>query len=108
MTSASVITAAGDKKLLSSPKEPLNPLARAHTRLLASLTHTAHSVFQLRSLDTGVARDITGVLRINRGCNGSDEYRRGLDMEVGREEFSGEYLYRLVGDGGVRVFQRGQ
>lgn len=51
-------------------------------------------VMGLRLLDTGTARDISGVLRITRGPEGDDVEDR-------------EVLYYVGGDGGVRVFDRG-
>jgi elongator complex protein 6 len=43
-------------------------------------------------LDTGSARDVSGVMRIT-GAEGTGE---GM-----------EYLYYVAGDGGVKVFERG-
>lgn len=61
----------------------------------------------MRVLDTGVARDVSGVVRIT-------EQRRGFaDLGLGREEGEGEdgrgkeFLYQVKGDGSVRVFERG-
>lgn len=51
-------------------------------------------VMGLRLLDTGTARDISGILRITRGPEGDDVEEK-------------EVLYYVGGDGGVRVFERG-
>ena len=48
----------------------------------------------LRLLDTGTARDVSGVLRVTRGPEGDELEER-------------EFLYFVSGDGGVRVFERG-
>ena len=56
----------------------------------------------VRGLDTGVAKDVSGVLRISRGA--------GLQVEEGEGEAEVEervFLYLVTGDGGVRVFERG-
>jgi len=53
----------------------------------------------LRGLDTGTARDVSGVLRITRGVQEEDD--------VGEEGEERELLYFVGGDGGVRVFERG-
>lgn len=50
----------------------------------------------VRELDTGAARDISGVLRIGRG---GGEGAEDIDEK--------EVLYFVGGDGGVRVFERG-
>jgi elongator complex protein 6 len=54
----------------------------------------------LRMLDTGLARDISGVLRIT-----TDADNDTTTSDVEREEK--EMLYH-VGDGAVEVFHRGQ
>lgn len=52
----------------------------------------------VRGLDTGVAKDISGVLRISKGAGIEDE----------NEEFDDkECLYFVETDGGVNVFERG-
>lgn len=51
----------------------------------------------MRLLDTGTAKDVSGVVRITRGGGG---------LERAIEEH--EYLYHVGGDGGVKVFERGQ
>jgi elongator complex protein 6 len=54
---------------------------------------------QLRTLDTGAAKDVSGVLRISRGggLNASEE---SLEER--------EALYFIQRDGGVKVFGRGE
>lgn len=55
-------------------------------------THAADLVLSLRMLDTGVAKDVSGVVRI----------------AVRKEEDEGaEYLYHVGADGNVKVFERG-
>lgn len=61
-----------------------------------SLAHQARLLMGVRELDTGVARDVSGVLRIGRGGGEGAE-----DVE------EKEVLYFVGGDGGVRVFERG-
>lgn len=64
---------------------------------MLSAAHDAEMVMSLRLLDTGTAKDVSGVIRITRG---------GAEAERRIEEK--EYLYHVGGDGGVRVFERGQ
>lgn len=52
----------------------------------------------LRGLDTGFARDVSGVLRISRGAA---EPGNGAELE------ERECLYHVAQDGGVKVFDRG-
>jgi elongator complex protein 6 len=54
----------------------------------------------LRLLSTGVARDVSGVLRISKAA-GADE----IDTQSPFEEK--EVLYLVGGDGSVKVFERG-
>lgn len=56
----------------------------------------------LRLLDSGVARDVSGVLRITVG--GQAEVQEDGD---GLKWDDREVLYFVGGDGGVRVFERG-
>lgn len=57
----------------------------------------------VRALETGAARDVSGVLRITRGGGwGWEEEEEGEGM--GREV---ELLYLVGRDGNVKVFERG-
>ncbi len=67
-----------------------------------SLAHQARVILSVRGLDTGVARDVSGVLRVSRGGG----YGGGEDDGEGEVE-ERECLYFVGGDGGVRVFERG-
>ena len=53
----------------------------------------------LRLLDTGTAKDVSGVLRVTRGPD---------DGEAQEEVEEREVLYYVGGDGGVRIFGRGE
>lgn len=55
----------------------------------------------LRLLDTGTARDVSGVIRIGAGRE-LEKAEAGLNLE------SKELLYFVGGDGNVKVFERGQ
>lgn len=55
---------------------------------------------QLRTLETGAARDVSGVLRISRGGGWTVGTEDNLDEK--------ELLYYIQRDGGVRVFGRGE
>lgn len=63
-----------------------------------------------RVLDTGVARDVSGVVRVTEqkigwgglGLEGDDGKFDAGDSEKGKE-----FLYQVKGDGSVKVFERG-
>lgn len=67
-------------------------LERSHAALVLAQAHAADVVLSLRMLDTGVAKDVSGVVRIT---------------ERGGDNGGAEYLYHVGGDGNVRVFERG-
>ncbi|KAF4984288.1 hypothetical protein FZEAL_500 [Fusarium zealandicum] len=69
-------------------------LEREHASLATSTAHTADAVLALRMLDTGTARDVSGVVRITGP---------GVESMGGVAEF----LYHVAGDGSVKVFERG-
>lgn len=91
---ALILTLSADEPLVSSQTTTLE---KEHAALVLSAAHEAKMVMSLRLLDTGTAKDVSGVIRITRG---------GAESERSIEER--EYLYHVVGDGGVRVFERGQ
>ncbi|MCJ1255885.1 hypothetical protein MMC24_003703 [Lignoscripta atroalba] len=91
---ATVITAAADFALTQSPTTPLEV---NHAAFIVSLTHQASFTMSLRLLDTGAARDISGVLRVTRGAGSGQE---------GEEVEEKELLYLVGGDGGLKVFER--
>ncbi|KAL8796825.1 MAG: hypothetical protein Q9195_000908 [Heterodermia aff. obscurata] len=91
---AIVLTLSADAPLLHTRHTPLEV---NHASLVMNLAHQARLVLGVRDLDTGVARDVSGVVRIGRG--GGSEGAEGLEEK--------ELLYFVAGDGGVRVFGRG-
>lgn len=91
---ATIITAAADFPLMQSPHTPLEI---NHAAFVTWLAHQARVTMGLRLLDTGAARDVSGVLRVTRGPD-----------EGGEEVEEKEVLYFVGGDGGVRVFGRGE
>ena len=93
---STIIATAADLPLLQSPTTPLEI---SHTSFVMSLAHQARSVMSLRGLDTGVAKDVSGVLRVSKGAG-------EFSAEEGDVE-ERECLYYVGSDGGVRVFERG-
>lgn len=93
-THATIMTLSADEPLVASQTTRLE---KEHAALVLSAAHEAEIVLSLRLLDTGTAKDVSGVVRITRG---GGEPVRAVEEK--------EYLYHVLGDGGVRVFERGQ
>jgi len=67
--------------------------------------HVSKWVLSLRPLDTGKARDVSGVIRVSRGGAWDDDDE---EEEVKEQQKELEALYFVQNDGGVRVFERGE
>lgn len=89
----SLLTFSADAPLIH---ECHTPLEIDHVLLIMSVAHQARCIFTVRELDTGVAKDVSGVLRVGRGGGEGAE-------EVERKEM----LYFVANDGGVNIFERG-
>ncbi|KAJ5334861.1 hypothetical protein N7452_007264 [Penicillium brevicompactum] len=100
---ATILTLATDAPLIhnaaSSGEQLATPIETEHAALAIGLAHRARSVMQLRTLETGAAKDVSGVLRISRGG--------GLSTSDDNLE-EREALYYIQRDGGVTVFGRGE
>jgi elongator complex protein 6 len=59
-------------------------------------------VMQLRTLDTGAAKDVSGVLRVSKGGE-QEEHKTGEEKWEEKE-----LLYFVQRDASVRVFGRGE
>lgn len=77
-------------------------LETEHAAFLLSVAHQADVVVGLRHLETGTARDVSGVCRITTG----DMENRRSEQEKRLE--AKELLYFVGGDSTVKVFERGQ
>lgn len=86
-----------DAPLISSQQTPLET---NHAALVLGMAHQADFIMSLRLLDTGTARDISGVIRITLG--------EAADADDSNQLEEKELLYFVGGDGGVKVFERGQ
>ncbi len=76
-------------------------MSKNQSILLTSLVHRAYSVISLRPLQTGTAKDVTGVIRVTRGGAWYD-FERGNRDSGESEEW--EMLYR-VEDGRAKLFR---
>ncbi|KAK6003094.1 hypothetical protein QM012_000939 [Aureobasidium pullulans] len=81
------------------------PLEAAHAAFVVQQAHISTWVLSLRPLDTGKARDVSGVVRVSRGGAWDDDVEEDT-KEQERKEL--EALYFVQNDGGVRVFERGE
>lgn len=103
---ATILTASADAPLIhnvSTVPTP-TPLENEHAAFVVGLSHRARMVMQLRTLDTGAAKDVSGVLRISSG----GQFGLEEDGEDARKWEEKEVLYHVQRDGGVRVFERGE
>ncbi|KAK7205073.1 hypothetical protein BZA70DRAFT_172495 [Myxozyma melibiosi] len=94
----SVISVSGSNAVLRGATS----LSQGQEALFFSLLNRASAVFSIRSLDSGYAKDVTGVIRITKGGQPSGDGKAPSIDE-------GEYHY-FVGEGnlsGVRVFEKG-
>lgn len=86
---------------------PSTPLEAAHAAFVVQQAHVSKWVVSLRPLDTGKARDVSGVVRVSRGGAWDDD----VEVEEDKQEAETkelEALYFVQNDGGVRVFERGE
>ncbi|MCJ1384258.1 hypothetical protein MMC17_007374 [Xylographa soralifera] len=102
---ATIIATAADSPLVQSP---VTPLETAHTAFVAGLAHEAGLVMSLRGLDTGAARDVSGVIRIVKasGWPKADNYVQASETSQAEALEEREMLFFIGGDGGTRVWER--
>ena len=109
-----VIALSGDQPFLHHSKSP-TPIEADQKTCLISMAHQARLVLQLRPLDTGSAKDVSGVIRASRG---------GAWEEIEEETWAAEgpitlsirhgvatereWLYYVAGNGEAKVWGRGE
>ncbi|KAE8374404.1 hypothetical protein BDV26DRAFT_284283 [Aspergillus bertholletiae] len=104
---ATILTLSSDSPLIhnasASAPQPATPLETEHAAFAIGSAHKAQMVMQLRNLETGAARDVSGVLRVSKGGAWG---QNDVGAEGNWEER--EVLYFIQRDGGVSVFGRGE
>lgn len=85
-----------------SPFPPTTPWDSSIATFTTSALHASRLVLSCRELETGAARDVSGVLRITRG--GDSDWGQGGEQG---EEAEAELLYLIQRDGVAKVFKRG-
>lgn len=98
---STILAVSSDEPLLHGNSAFTTSVEMEHQALVATLAHQSWLVMQLRGLDTGAAKDISGVIRISHG----GEYKDELEEQIVAE---GEWLYKVSGDGSVGVWGRGE
>ncbi|KAF2659238.1 hypothetical protein K491DRAFT_203660 [Lophiostoma macrostomum CBS 122681] len=91
---------------LISPSDPPQPLEIDAHNLLVKMAHMSTRILSCRVLDTGVAKDVSGVLRVTQN---NARIQVGFEEQVTADEENrgAELLYLVRGDGAVRLFERG-
>ncbi|RMY71346.1 hypothetical protein D0863_05219 [Hortaea werneckii] len=111
MVHATIVTCAADTPLLAAAAAagaggegvPPTPLEAESAAFAVQQGHGADFVVSARELETGAAKDVSGVLRVTRG---GAAFAR--EEEEGAEEVREvEALYLVQRDGNVKVFERG-
>jgi elongator complex protein 6 len=97
-----IVTSSADSPLLHNSSPAATPLESEHRAFVTTMAHQSRTAIQLRSLGTGAAKDISGVLRVSAG-GAHDDFEH---EDSGFEE--GEWLYQVKGDGSVKVWGRGE
>ncbi|KAL1959628.1 hypothetical protein VTO42DRAFT_1663 [Malbranchea cinnamomea] len=108
---ATIVTLASDSPLVHNAFSTIQhptPLETEHAGLVVGLAHQSRMVLQLRELDTGVAKDVSGVLRASKGGQWDAELETKRDGDDHAKWDEREVLYFVQGDGAVRVFERGE
>ncbi|GLB10244.1 hypothetical protein AtubIFM57258_006646 [Aspergillus tubingensis] len=105
---ATIMTASSDSPLIhnasASAHQGATPLETEHAAFAIGSAHRAHMVMQLRNLETGAARDVSGVLRVSKG----GAWGQNDSTEANSHWEEKEVLYFVQRDGGVSVFGRGE
>ncbi|KAI4154490.1 MAG: hypothetical protein LQ341_000342 [Variospora aurantia] len=89
---ATIISATADYPLMQAYRTPVEI---NHAALIMGIAHQARTIWGVRELDTGSARDVSGVLRITRGAASEEDTALGEGENVEEREL----LYFIQGDG---------
>lgn len=94
-----IATCSADSPLLHNIDASSTPLELEHSTFLRSAAYQTSLIFQLRPLETGQAKDVSGTLQVSYG--GAHEARKD-------ELAEGEWLFHVKSDGSVKVWARGE
>lgn len=101
-----LVSAAAPSLVRDGERKQPTPLETETAAFLVQQAHAARFVMSVRELDTGAARDVSGVVRVTRGgdADGVAE-ARDAGAEDGVREM--EALFVVGRDGGAKVIERG-
>lgn len=114
MVHATIVTCAADTPILAAAATTASPaggegvptpLEAESAAFAVQQGHSAEAVVSARELETGAAKDVSGVLRVTRG--GAAFAREEEEEKSGEEVKEMEALYLVQRDGNVKVFERG-
>jgi elongator complex protein 6 len=97
---STVLTLQSDVFSQAMPAKSLSPLQTQQQQFLLSLAHQADRVLATRGLDSGSARDVSGVVRVTRGGRAEDDETAECPADV-------EWLYQVDMNRAARVWERG-
>ena len=95
---ATVLTASADGPLMHGSTTPLDS---KHAAFLMGMVHQADLVMSVRELGTGVAKDVSGVMRVTKGTGVWVEEMKSNERQ------EREFLFFVGGDGRAKIFERG-
>ncbi|KAI7182386.1 hypothetical protein D0869_01118 [Hortaea werneckii] len=113
MVHATIVTCAADTPILAAAAAAASPtggegvptpLEAESAAFAVQQGHSAEFVVSARELETGAAKDVSGVLRVTRGGAAFSREEEGEGVEEVKEM---EALYLVQRDGNVKVFERG-
>ncbi|OQN96627.1 hypothetical protein B0A48_17057 [Cryoendolithus antarcticus] len=82
------------------------PLETAHAGFTMQQVHLARLVLGCRELDTGAARDVSGVLRVTKGGRWDDDEHGESDRQQAVEALrEGQWRYLVGRDGSVKIVE---
>ncbi|KAI5292984.1 hypothetical protein KEM52_005927, partial [Ascosphaera acerosa] len=103
---ATLVTLFADSPLIHAPDR--TPLSTSSASFLASMAYQADVLLQLRCLETGFAKDVSGVIRISKGGQAAHSARWTASPQTQQGLEEKELLYDLRSDGSVVLFGRGE
>jgi elongator complex protein 6 len=90
-----ILSLYSDRSLMDASQD--TPLTKNQAILLTSLIHRSLVVVSLRPLQTGMAKDVNGIIRLTRGGASYDFGERSIQEDW-------EMLYR-IDDGKAKLFK---